>query len=341
MKSLHQNRTWELVELPKGKKTIDNKWVYTRKEGSPNQSTLRYKVRIVAKGFAQKEGIDYNEVFSPFVKHTFICILLALIAEYESELAKLDVKTVFLLEDLEEEIYMTESCGFKVAGKENHVCRLIKSLYGLKQSLRLWYKRFDQFIQGQKFTRSEHGHCVYFRRLQDGAFIYLLLYVDDMVIASKNKGEIERLKKQLAFEFEMKNLGDAKTILGMEIHRDKRNGSVWLTQKSYLKNVLEKFGMNDKTKSVSTPLTPHFKLSSSSCPSSQEEHDYMARVPYASVVDSLYVCYVKWILQYLYEIFDVGLLFKKDCSQQCVGYCDSDFAGEDQQWATYSHCVEV
>ncbi|KAH9714714.1 Integrase catalytic domain-containing protein [Citrus sinensis] len=327
MKSLHQNQTWELVKLPKGKRAIGNKWVYTKKQGSPNQTTPRYKARLVAKGFAQKEGIDYNEVFSPVVKHTSIRILLALVAEYELELAQLDVKTA-----------------------------LIKSLYGLKQSPRQWYKRFDQFIQGQKFTRSEHDHCVYFRKLPDRAFIYLLLYVDDMLIASKNRDEIERLKKQLVSEFEMKDLGDAQRILGMEICKDKKNGSVWLTQKSYLKKVLERFSMDDKTKPVCTPLAPHFKLGSSSCPKSQEEHDYMARVPYASAVGSLMyamVCTrpdisqtvsmvsrymhdpgkshwlaVKWILRYLYGTVDVGLLFKKDCGQQCVGYCDSDFAGD-------------
>ncbi|KAH9662850.1 hypothetical protein KPL70_019489 [Citrus sinensis] len=356
MKSLHQNQTWELVKLPKGKRAIGNKWVYTKKQGSPNQTTPRYKARLVAKGFTQKEGIDYNEVFSPVVKHTSIRILLALVAEYELELAQLDIKTAFLHGDLEEKIYMIQPCGFRVAEKENHVCMLIKSLYGLKQSPRQWYKRFDQFIQGQKFTRSEHDHCVCFRRLPDGAFIYLLLYVDDMLIASKNRDEIERLKKQLTSEFEMKDLGDAQRILGMEIHRDKKNGSVWLTQKSYLKKVLEMFNMDDKTKPVCTPLAPHFKLSSSSCPRSQEERDYMARVPYASVVGSLMyamVCTrpdisqamsmvsrymhnlgknqwlaVKWILRYLYGTVDVGLLFKKDCGQQCVGYCDSDFAGD-------------
>ena len=91
-----------------------------------------------------------------------------------------------------------------------------------------WYKRFDQFIQGQKFTRSKHDHCVYFKRLQDEAFIYLLLYVDDMLIGSKNKGEIERLKKQLASKLEMKDLGDAQRIIGIEIRRDKKNGRVWL-----------------------------------------------------------------------------------------------------------------
>ncbi|KAH9669161.1 Integrase catalytic domain-containing protein [Citrus sinensis] len=108
IKSLHQNQTWELVKLPKEKKAIGNKWVYAKKQGSLNQSTPRYKVRLVAKGFAQKEGIDYNEVFSPIVKHTSIHILLALVAKYELELAQLDVKTMFLHGDLEEEIYMTQ-----------------------------------------------------------------------------------------------------------------------------------------------------------------------------------------------------------------------------------------
>ncbi|KAH9650701.1 retrovirus-related pol polyprotein from transposon TNT 1-94-like protein [Citrus sinensis] len=132
MKSLYQNQTWELVKLPKGKRAIGNKWVYTKKQGSPNQTTPRYKARLVAKVFAQKEGIDYNEVFSPVVKHTSIRILLALVAEYELELAQLDVKTAFLHGDLEEEIYMIQSCGFRVAGKENRVYRLSKSLYRLK-----------------------------------------------------------------------------------------------------------------------------------------------------------------------------------------------------------------
>ncbi|KAH9782721.1 Integrase catalytic domain-containing protein [Citrus sinensis] len=129
MKSLHQNQTWELVKLPKGKRAIGNKWVYTKKQGSSNQTTPRYKARLVAKGFTQKEGIDYNEVFSPVVKHTSIRILLTLVAEYELELAQLDVKMAFLHGDLEEEIYMIQPCGFRVAGKENHVCRSQEERY--------------------------------------------------------------------------------------------------------------------------------------------------------------------------------------------------------------------
>ncbi|PAM64267.1 hypothetical protein CEJ63_19810, partial [Acinetobacter baumannii] len=127
---------------------------------------------------------------------------MALVAQLDLELVQMDVKTAFLHGDLEEEIYMTQPDGFKVAGKENWACKLKKSLYGLKQSPRQWYKRFDQFMIGQEYTRSKFDNCVYFRRLQDGSFIYLLLYVDDMLIASKSKVEIEKLKTQLSSEFE-------------------------------------------------------------------------------------------------------------------------------------------
>ena len=116
------------MRLPNGKRAIGDKWVYTKKQGSSNQSTPWYKVRLVAKCFTQKEGIDYNEVFSPVVKYTSIHIILTLVAEYELELAQLDVKTAFLHGDLEEEIYMTQPCGFKVARKENCACILSKSL---------------------------------------------------------------------------------------------------------------------------------------------------------------------------------------------------------------------
>ena len=358
MQSLVKNHTWKLARLPKGKKAIGCKWVYAQKEGFPSKNDVRYKARLVAKGYAQKEGIDYNEVFSPIVKHSSIRILLALVAQFDMELVQMDVKTTFLHGDLEEEIYITQPDGFKVAGKEDWVCKLNKSLYGLKQSPRQWYKRFDQFMIGQNYTISNFDHCVYFRKLQDGSFIYLLLYVDDMLIASRNQEEICRLKAQLSKEFEMKDLGEAKKILGMEIARDRQRGTLCLTQKQYLKKVLQRFGMSEKTKHVSTPLAPHFKLSASQCPKTEEEQEYMSKAPYSNAVGSLMyamVCTrpdishavgtvsrymhnpgkehwqaVKWILRYIQKTLDVGLIFKKDdmVGQHVVGYCDSDYAGD-------------
>ena len=334
MQSLVKNHTWKLARLPKGKKAIGCKWVYAQKEGFPSKNDVRYKARLVAKGYAQKEGIDYNEVFSPVVKHSSIRILLALVAQFNMELVQMDVKITFLHGDLAEEIYITQPDGFKVVGKENWVCKLSKSLYGLKQSPRQWYKRFDQFMISQNYSRSSFDHCVYFRKLQDGSFIYLLLYVDDMLIASRNQGEICRLKAQLSKKFEMKDLGEAKKILGMEIARDRQRGTLCLTQKQYLKKVLQRFGMSEKTKPVSTPLAPHFKISASQCPKTEEEREYMSKVPYSNAVGSLIyamVCTrpdishavgivsrymhnlgkehwqaVKWILRYIQKTLDVG-----------------------------------
>ncbi|CAL5357317.1 unnamed protein product [Camellia sinensis] len=139
---------------------------------------------------------------------------------------------------------MSQPDGFKVAGKEDWACKLKKSLYGLKQSPRQWYKRFDRFMTEKKYTRNQYDHCVYFRKLSNDSFICLLLYVDDILIASKNKVEIDKLKAHLAREFEMKDLGEAKKILGMEIKRDRKKGTVCLTQTQYLKKVLDRFGIN-------------------------------------------------------------------------------------------------
>ena len=114
--SLHKNQTWELVRLSKGNKAIECKWVYTKKEGIPVKNNIRFKARLVAKGYAQKEGINFNVVFPPVVKHPSIRILLALVAQFDLELAQLNVKTAFSYGDLEEEIYMSQPNGFKVAG---------------------------------------------------------------------------------------------------------------------------------------------------------------------------------------------------------------------------------
>jgi len=145
------------------------------------------------------------------------------------ELDQLDVKTAFLHGDLEEEIYMSQPMGFKTARKGHMVCKLKKLLYGLKQSPKQWYKRFDSFIQGKKYTQSHYDPCAYYNKLASGEYIYLLLYVDDMLIASKSRYAIDKLKKDLSSEFEMKDLGEAKKVLGMETERDRKSGKVSLT----------------------------------------------------------------------------------------------------------------
>uniref|UniRef100_A0A2N9EER7 CCHC-type domain-containing protein n=1 Tax=Fagus sylvatica TaxID=28930 RepID=A0A2N9EER7_FAGSY len=303
--SLSKNKTWELTELPKGKKPIGCKWVFKKKEAVSEKEGERFKARLVAKGYSQRHGIDYDEVFSPVVRHTSIRAVLALVADQDLELEQLDVKTAFLHGNLEEEIFMVQPEGFKQLGTENLVCRLKKSLYELKQCPRQWYKR---------------------------------------------------LKSLLHKEFEMKDLGAAKKILGMEIRRDRGARKLWLSQKNYIRKVLEKFSMLD-AKPVSTPLANHFRLSGSQCPKNEEEIENMSKVPYASAVGCLMyamVCTrpdlahavstvsrymanpgrehwnaVKWIFRYLKGTAEHGILFSRQLgTNSVVGYVDADYAGE-------------
>ena len=181
MNSLMTSQTWELTVLPQKKKALHNKWVYRVKE--EHDGSKRYKARLVVKGFQQKEGVDYTDIFSPVVKLTTIRLVLGIVAAENLHLEQLDVKTAFLHGDLEEDIYMHQPQGFIVQGKENLVCKLRKSLYGLKQAPRQWYKKFDSFMYSTGFTRCQADHCCYVKSF-DNSYIILLLYVDDMLIAS-------------------------------------------------------------------------------------------------------------------------------------------------------------
>src|SRR5436189_5279081 len=134
MESLHKNSVWELVPKPKDHKVIGFKWVYRKKEGISEKTDITYKARLVAKEFSQKEGVDYDEIFYPMVKHTSIRVLLSLVAQFNMELEQLDMKTTFLLGDLEETIYMAKTEGFMEARKKDLVCKVKKSLYELTQS---------------------------------------------------------------------------------------------------------------------------------------------------------------------------------------------------------------
>uniref|UniRef100_A0A2N9I2Y6 CCHC-type domain-containing protein n=1 Tax=Fagus sylvatica TaxID=28930 RepID=A0A2N9I2Y6_FAGSY len=322
--SLSKNKTWELTELPKGKKPIGCKWVFKKKEAVSEKEGERFKARLVAKGYSQRHGIDYDEVFSPVVRHTSIRAVLALVADQDLELEQLDVKTAFLHGNLEEEIFMEQPEGFKQPGTENLVCRLKKSLYGLKQSPRQWYKRFDSYMIQIGYTRCEYDCCVYVRILEDGSYIFLLLYVDDMLIAAKSMCEVNRLKSLLHKEFEMKDLGAAKKILGMEIRRDREARKLWLSQKNYIRKVLEKFSMLD-AKPVSTPLANHFRLSGSQCPKNEEEIENMSKVPYASAVGCLMYAMVCTRPDLAHAVSTVS---RQPETNSVVGYVDADYAGE-------------
>ncbi|KAL0399931.1 UNVERIFIED_CONTAM: Retrovirus-related Pol polyprotein from transposon TNT 1-94 [Sesamum radiatum] len=206
-----KNKMWTLVPKPKDTSIVDCKWLFKMKQ--ENEST-RYKARLVTKGFTQKEGIDFTEIFSSVVKYTTVRIILALTAHFNWELKQMDVKTTFLHGDLDETIYMSQPDGFISNKHTDYVCLLKKSLYGLKQSPRQWNKKFDLFMQSRNFQRSAFDPCLYFKYYSDIP-VFLVLYVDDILIASSSITLIVELQNNLSKNFKMKDLGDAKKILEM------------------------------------------------------------------------------------------------------------------------------
>jgi hypothetical protein len=169
MESLHKNEMWDLVELPSGKKLIGSKWVF--KKINASCQVEKFKAQLVEKGYSQVEGVNFNEIFSPVAKLISIRVLMSLVATFDFDIEKKDVKTTFLHGDMEEEIYMKQSEGFVVKGNKKLVCRLKRSFYGLKQSPRMWYQKFDTYILSLRFVRSKDDHCIYSRKNVDVSYM--------------------------------------------------------------------------------------------------------------------------------------------------------------------------
>jgi hypothetical protein len=212
----------------------------------------RYKARLVAKGFTQIEGIDFQETFSSVAKYEAICFLLAHTALEDWELEAMDIKTAFLYGELDEEIYMEQPEGFAKRGQENQVCKLKKAIYGLKQASRTWNEKLHITLleQGFKCMHSDAGVYVY---SHNHAEVILIVYVDDLLYMSPSLSEIKRMKKLLADEFQMRDLGPASTFLGMQINRDRSKKLLMIDQQAYTEGIITRFNMHN-SKPRRTPL---------------------------------------------------------------------------------------
>ena len=204
--SLLANDTYKLERLPAGFKAIPVKWVYKIKTDS-NGNIERYKARLVAKGFMQREGVDFNDTYAPVSKHTTLRTLLSLVAALDLELRQLDVKTAFLNGELEEDIYMKQPPGYESGGPDM-VCHLQRALYGLRQAPRAWYSKLKKVLEDIGFQASEADPGLFILHTKSGN-TYMLVYVDDLLIAAKDLASVESVVTTLKSVFDVHDLGEA------------------------------------------------------------------------------------------------------------------------------------
>ncbi|RVW56445.1 Retrovirus-related Pol polyprotein from transposon RE1 [Vitis vinifera] len=254
--ALEKNGTWTITDLPVGKRPVGCKWIFTIKYKADG-SVERFKARLVARGFTQSYGIDYQETFAPVAKLNTIRILLSLAVNQHWCLQQLDIKNAFLNGDLEEEVYMEIPPGFEESMAKNQVCKLQKSLYGLKQSPRAWFDRFTKAVLKLGYKQGQADHTLFVKKSHAGKMAILIVYVDDIILSGNDMEELQNLKKYLSEEFEVKDLENLKYFLGMEVARSRKG--IVVSQRKYILDLLKETGMLG-CKPIDTPMDSQKKL---------------------------------------------------------------------------------
>jgi histone deacetylase 1/2 len=238
--ALLRNKTWHLVPPSKGKNVIHCKWVYKIKRQSDGKID-RYKARLVAKGMIkQRYGIDYEDTFSLVVKAATIRLVLSLVVSRNWCLRQLDVQNAFLHGFLEEEVYMKQPPGYEDRSKPHYLCKLDKALYGLKQAPRTWYSRLCSKLQSLGFIPSKADTSLFFYR-KGNHVIFMLVYVDDIIVASSSHKVVSALLHDLEKDFAIKDLGELHYFLGVQVQR--KNGNLLLSQERCASEILKRVNM--------------------------------------------------------------------------------------------------
>lgn len=366
LNTLKENNTWEIVKKPNNCKIIDNKWIFKIKiddEGKPGE----YKARLVARGFQQADDIDFAEIYAPVAKLTTLRILIAVANKLNLSIHQMDVKSAFLYGDIKDTVYMKIPEG--VVEEKDKVCKLNKAIYGLKKSPKCWYEKFNQFIENEGFKRSLNDYCLYIKEIKI-VKLYVLLYVDDLLIFSSDSSVVNGLKGALMRMFKMKDMGLVKNYLGINIDQDLENKVIKINQINYLKRVLERFNMQE-CNSVSTPMDPKFKIENS-----ESRHDQDLETKCRSLIGCLMYAMVgsrpdicaaisflsrfqgqpsetlwnslKRVLRYINGTLNLNLVYKNsNVSDIITGYCDADWGGDLQDrksttgymFTVYGACV--
>ncbi|KAM2881066.1 hypothetical protein COP2_014191 [Malus domestica] len=338
--ALHQNHTWDLVPLPAGHKPIGSKWVFKKKYKSDG-SLDRYKARVVAKGYTQVEGVDYQETFSPTAKLTTLRCLLTVVAARTWFIHQLDVQNAFLHDTLLEEVYMEPPPGLRRQG-ETLVCRLNKSIYGLKQASRTWFTTFSEAIQKAGYHQSKADYSL-FTKVRGTSITVVLIYVDDVLITGNDLQEMEQLKAFLLKRFRIKDLGDLKYFLGIEFVRSEKG--IFMSQRKYALDILQDSGLLS-ARPDPFPMEQNLVLTSTDGALLNDPTKYrrlIGRLIYLTVTRPNIVYPVRTLSQFMHEPrkphWDAamrilryikgtpgqGLLFPVNNNLDLKAFCDSDW----------------
>ncbi|HEX4706357.1 MAG TPA: reverse transcriptase domain-containing protein, partial [Candidatus Udaeobacter sp.] len=266
---------YEVVPRPKDRKIVGSRWVFRIKRG-PDGTVQKYKARVVAQGFTQIEGIDYDETFAPVAKLASLRTILALSAELDLELHQMDVKSAYLNGALSNEIFMEPPPGFDIPS--GMVLRLIKAVYGTKQGGRVWYDEIKSTLNSMGYSRTNADHAV-FTRGNGPDLSILALYVDDITMAARDLETVRGDKLALSQHYQMTDLGEMSYILGMHVTRDRKAGWISLSQERHAADVLERFGKSN-VRPISTPALANERLNKLSVPAIESK-------PYQSAVGAL------------------------------------------------------
>lgn len=340
--SIKENNTWDVIKKPEGVEIIDSKWVFNYKENEKNE--LKYKARLVARGFAQNKCFDYSEIYAPVAKLETLRVLLNAGVQRGYTFQQLDVKTAFLNGTLKEDVYMYPPEGDQQGN--DCVYKLKKSLYGLKQSAKCWNEKFDIVMKTLKFKQSENDSCLYILKVDKEA-IYLLLYVDDIIITGNSLDMIEKVKYELMKEFKMTVKGDLKHFLGFEIDYDKGSGILKLNQEKYVNKILKKFNL-ENCKPVKIPIEPKLQIieTENKNKTNNPVRELVGCLMYLMVGSRPDICfavnylsryqdkanesvwkYLKTVLRYLQGTKSYGLTYKKG-ENNLEAYADADWGGD-------------
>jgi hypothetical protein len=342
LEALQQNNTWSLVPLPPGHKPIGCKWVYKIKYKADG-TIERYKARLVAKGYTQVEGIDYQETFSPTAKVTTLRCLLTVAAARNWFIHQLDVQNAFLHGDLHELVYMEPPPGLRRQG-ENVVCRLNKSLYGLKQASRNWFSTFSEAIQKAGYQQSKADYSL-FTKPHGPSFTAVLIYVDDILLTGNDLDEMKRLKEFLLKRFRIKDIGDLKYFFGIEFSRSKKG--IFMSQRKYTLDILQDSGLIG-ARPDKFPMEQTLKLTPTDGVVLNDPTKYrrlVGRLIYLTVTRPDIVYAVQTLSQFMHEPrkphWDAalrvlryikgtpgqGILFSTSNDLSLKAFCDSDWGG--------------